>query len=331
MPELRQTGDAVLKTPSRLPGNGQSLLSTRMNRRSGIRLQRPAMSATIACLAWVLPVTACQKEIPSKHQPRPPTSSAPAARDFDDDWDKHRFDHALWNTALARHVDDKGNVDYAGIGRDRSFDEYLHRLANTDAARLADDRQRLAFWINAYNALTLRAVLDTLPADRSKWEDYSIKDQRIRGRSIWKAMEFSVGGARHTLDGIEHNVLRKQDGLRDPRIHVALVCAARGCPHLWNRAYDATAIDEQLTDAMRRFVQDPRQCTIDRASRTVIISKVFKWYASDFTDPRFRPHARTVPAFLGKYVPDADLSKALSAGTWTLEYHDYDWRLNLKR
>jgi len=138
-----------------------------------------------------------------------------------------RFDHSLWDAILQKCVNEGGRVNYAEIKASEAFPKYLAKLKATNASDLVDDQDRLAFWINAYNALTIQGVLQTLPADESQWPDYRITDQKVHGKSLWKGMRFDVGGGERTLDGIEHGILRKQDGLRDPRIHVALVCAAR--------------------------------------------------------------------------------------------------------
>ncbi|MFQ5502164.1 MAG: DUF547 domain-containing protein, partial [Phycisphaerae bacterium] len=250
---------------------------------------------------------------------------------FAQSWNRKVFDHGLWDGVVRKHVDEQGRVDYAAIARSVEFREYLWRLSKTDAAGLRDDRQRLAFWINAYNALTIQSVLQTLPQDAALWPEYSVQDVKIEGLSLWKGIEFDVGGGRRTLDAIEHEILRKQDGLRDPRIHVALVCAARGCPSLWNRAYTGERIKKQLAEAMRRFVNDKRQCTIDLVHGVIRTSKVIKWYGGDFTAPSFSPHASSVPAFMALRVDDSALAEALKSRHWRFEYLDYDWKLNLRR
>ena len=249
---------------------------------------------------------------------------------YEKEWDRKWFDHGLWDDVVSTFVNNQGLVNYDGIATSGAFHEYLYRLAKTDAAGLADDRQRLAFWINAYNALTLWAVLDTLPQDRTKWPEYSIKDQRIGGDNLWEGLRFTLGGGTWSLDEIEHEILRKQDGLRDPRIHVALVCGARGCPPLWNRAYTGEAIKVELDAAVRRFVSNPSQCSIDARTGVIRISKVFDWYGGDFRDSRFSPRADSIPAFLSAYVKDAALAKALRSQEWEMEYFDYDWKLNLQ-
>ncbi|MFQ5410982.1 MAG: DUF547 domain-containing protein [Phycisphaerae bacterium] len=241
------------------------------------------------------------------------------------------FDHSLWDRVLHEHVDTRGRVDYGAIATSAPFREYLWRLSRTDAAGLRDDRERLAFWINAYNALTIQAVLQTLPQDVALWAEYSVQDVKLDGLSLWKGIIFDVGGSRRTLDAIEHDILREEDGLRDPRIHVVLVCAAKGCPPLWNRAYTGEHIKKQLEAAMRRFVGDPRQCTIDAALGVIRISRVIEWYQGDFTALSFSPHAPSVAAFMALHVDDSALAEALKSRTWRFEYMDYDWKLNLRR
>lgn len=242
-----------------------------------------------------------------------------------------RLDHGLWDAVLRQHVTDRGLVDYAGIKASSAFDEYVKQLQATTASALVDDDDRLAFWINAYNALTVKAVLQTLPPERGLWAAYKITEQKIEGESLWKGIRFEVGGGRWTLDEIEHEILRKQDGLRDPRIHVALVCAARGCPPLWNRAYSGATVRQQLSAGMMRFVSNPSQCTVDVARRTVKISKVFQWYGGDFVSEKFTPHAESVPRFLAGYFEDASTAAGLRSGSWTVTYFDYDWSLNLQQ
>jgi len=250
---------------------------------------------------------------------------------FADTWDRSVFNHGLWGRVLHDHVDDDWLVDYAAIGRSAGFREYLYRLAETDATGLRDDDERLAFWINAYNALTIRAVLDTLPQDQTAWPEYSIQDQRVGEKTLWKGVSFKVGGKMLTLDGIEHSVLRKQDGLRDPRIHLALVCAARGCPPLRNRAFTGERVKTQLTDVVNRFLRDEARCRIDSEAGVIYLSKVFEWYADDFVDLTFSPRADSVVVFLAMSARDGSLARTLRSGDLEIRYLDYDWKLNVQR
>ena len=240
------------------------------------------------------------------------------------------FDHRLWDAVVRAHVNDKGRVDYAAVQKDEHFTRYLEQLETADAKSLKNADERLAFWINAYNALTLRAVLDTLPVDPKAWPKYKITDQKVNGKSIWKGREFDVGGERLTLDAIEHDVIRKRDGLRDPRIHVALVCAAKGCPYLWNRAYTGADVRDQLAAAMRRFCTNEKQLKLDKRAKSMKISKIFEWYGGDFMNTQFSPHAKSIPVFLAEFVSDPSTASSLRQGKWSREYFDYDWHLNIQ-
>ncbi len=272
------------------------------------------------------PTSGPSQEFGTASSLRPP----PGPGRFETEWDRSNFDHGLWDRALQAHVDDRGRVAYEAMKRNAAFEQYLFRLSRTDADGLATDAERLAFWINAYNALTIQGVLDTLPDSPESWPDYRISEVRIGDRTLWKGVRFRVGGGEFTLDEIEHEILRKRDGLRDPRIHVALVCAARGCPPLWNRAFTAAAIDQQLTAAMRRFVADRNQMAVDVSDRVIRISRIFDWYGADFTNPAFMPHAESIPHFLANYCEEAAIAESLRKGDWRLEFNEYDWRLNIQ-
>lgn len=286
---------------------------------------------SVVSLFLLLTISACkERNTTSPERTVEASQDARPTKSNDTNLAADAFDHERWDSVLRSFVSDSGLVDYAGILKSQAFQQYIDKLSKTEAAGLRNDNERLAFWINAYNALTIRAVLDTLPQDRAGWSEYSIKDQKVNGKTIWKGMKFNVGGGRWTLDEIEHEILRKQDGLRDPRIHVALVCAARGCPPLWNRAFTGSDIDEQLASAMRRFVNDKNQCQIDQNAATIRISQIFNWYRDDFLSPKFTPRARSIPEFLAMSVDDRALKQALKSQNWQLKYLEYDWKLNLK-
>lgn len=114
-------------------------------------------------------------------------------------------------------------------------------------------------------------------------------------------------------------------------MHLVLVCAAKGCPPLWNRAYTAPGIDQELTEAVRRFVADQGRCQFDRRRRIIRTAKIFDWYGKDFTSPDFSPRAESVPKFLARYVADEALAQSLANDDWTVEFVQYDWSLNLKQ
>jgi|GEM_PF-826991 len=309
---------------------------------TGVAIMRLYLAVGTAAMwtAFVLSATVLARDIDV------PQSSA-----FATSWNRTNFDHALWSAVLYEHVDDHGLVNYAAIGRDVRYLEYLHRLANTDPAALASDKERLAFWVNAYNALAIQGVIATLPGDTTSWPDYSVvrvdvPGVREKGKGFFMGLRFVVGGRRYTLDEIEKAVilqkpLREQAdrrhyravgvGRSDPRIHFALVCCAKGCPVLQRRAYKAIGLETQLADAVRMFLKDSAKARFDKARRTVYLSQLIDWYKADLTNKNMSPSATTVLEFLAHYVDDPLLARSLSADQWSISYIDYDWTLNLKR
>ena len=225
------------------------------------------------------------------------------------------FDHADYATLVERFVGDDGLVDYDAWKQDTAslvaLDDYLNRLGRTNPMAGGDRADRLAFWVNAYNAGTLAGVLRDYPAGcacrRGSWVGFS----RFRDVRLW------VGSTCLSLDRIEHGVLRP---MGEPLTHFALVCGARGCPPL--RAYKPTGLTDQLAGITRRFFARPDTFQADRVTRTLKLSRLLKWYGRDFA----RTSAGIVRA-IRPYFPDADLGW-LDAGPVRLVYLPYDWALN---
>ncbi|UCC31571.1 MAG: DUF547 domain-containing protein [Phycisphaerales bacterium] len=275
----------------------------------------------------------------------------PKSDAFAKSWEQVGFRHDLWSSVLAEHVDEAGLVDYRAVRSDARFREYLYRLANTNPEKVGDAKARLAFWINAYNALAIQGVLETLPSDPTEWPRYSVLDVAIpgvreQGKGFFRGLRFMIGGRRYTLDEIEQAMLLQKPqwvaedaafyrsagvGRPDPRTHFALVCAAKGCVKLRREAYEAAEIDAQLDDAVRGFTRDRQRVVFDLRSRTMRISLLLDWYREDLTNPRYRPHAASVSEFLSRYVDDSELARSLAEDRWDTTYIGYDWKLNLQR
>jgi hypothetical protein len=233
----------------------------------------------------------------------------------------------LFDRVLARYV--RGDlVDYAGLQADRAdLDGYLEQLgavAPIDLKRASRD-DRLAFWINAYNACVLRLVIDHYPLVSPQHAEEANGKHAGPAPSIrqiprtWTASFCHVARRDRSLDGIESGILRP---IGDPRIHFALSCAARGCAALADQAYRAERLDEQLDSAVRRFVADPRQCHLEPGEPPVLhINKFLDWYKEDFGG------ATGLVAFLRRYVPRRELA-SLRPGAVRVEYLDFDWSLN---
>ena len=222
--------------------------------------------------------------------------------------------HAALTEVLRAHVAD-GWVHYGALGRDPGgLDRYLGQLAETSAADLGDPRgdRAKAFWINAYNALALQLVRDRRPSTSIREVD-----------GAFDRISFRVAGRQLTLDAIEHQILRP--AFSDPRIHAVLVCAARGCPPLEARAFTEQGLDARLEAAARRFARDPTRNRWDPGRNVLRVSRIFEWFGADFVARHgggTGDEAAAVRAFfshhLGVPIPTSV----------TIEYLEYDWRLN---
>ncbi len=221
-------------------------------------------------------------------------------------------DHSAFTAVLASHVRD-GKVDYASIKRDGRFAPYLALLASTKVSTLSSAEQK-AFWINAYNAFTIKVVCDNFPLR-------SIRD--LAQGKIWDRPLVKIDGQTYSLNEIENDILRP---MGDHRIHFALVCAARSCPPLRSEAYVAARLDEQLTEQGKRFLRSADLNVFDATTRTARLSHVFEWYLADFG----RTHAdllRTIAPYASEDVRSALTAEA---SRWTVQWLDYDWSLNGK-
>lgn len=232
--------------------------------------------------------------------------------------DVDRIDHSSWDALLKKYVDDAGFVDYTGwkgaaadVG---ALDGYLSRLSAAKFTGTSTREARLAFWINAYNAITVRGILREYPTT-------SIRNHtaKVYGYNIWKDLQLPVAGQAWSLDAIEHQVLRK---MGEPRIHFAIVCASKGCPRLLNEAYTAQRVDEQLTANAVQFFSDSAKFAANADSGTVQVSPILKWFGEDFGgDPSAQLKS------IAPYLPETHRKLALS-GRARVTYLDYDWGLN---
>jgi hypothetical protein len=225
-------------------------------------------------------------------------------------------EHSVFDGLLKRHVDAAGLVNYkAWKGPDEeALRNYLKSIGKMDPNPLARS-ERLAFWINAYNALTIQGILEFYPIK-------SIKDKvnRILGFNIWDDYPTTVNGKAYSLNDMEHKVLRK---MGEPRIHFAIVCASVGCPKLRNEAYTAVQLDQQLEDQAIYFFAQQRNFRIDRAGKTVYLSSILDWFAEDFGGS---DGAKL--DFSSKYLSEAKDREFLRSGDLEVKYLDYDWSLN---
>lgn len=249
-------------------------------------------------------------------------------------------DTTNYDALLRKHVTN-GLVDYGSLLTHRKIlDNYVQSIADLSDSRLATASrpQKLAFYINAYNALTWKSVLDHYPIEQNTPKRLfgnliAPKNSIRRIPGVWDKVQHTVAGQKLTLDDLEHRILRRDLG--EPRVHFALVCAARSCPLLRPEAYTAAKVEEQLEDDVRRFVRNPNRLRIDRKSKKVFLSKIVKWYSADFSEntkdrsvqASISKSEKGVVAFLASYLPKQD-ADFLMQENYKISYFDYDWDLN---
>jgi uncharacterized membrane protein YdjX (TVP38/TMEM64 family) len=223
------------------------------------------------------------------------------------------FGHASFDALLKRHVTEGGEVDYEGLrGEASALDGYITALGTAHFSALGRD-EKLALLVNAYNAFTLRLILD-------HWPVASIRD--IPAGKRWKDRRWNLGGRTLSLDQIEHEEVRPK--FREPRVHFALVCAARGCPPLRREAYVGARIDSQLDDQARYVHTQPRWFRWDGAANTVHLTALYRWYDGDFEQ-----EAGSVLRFVGRYAPPVHDAVAADRPP-RIRWIEYDWSLNRK-
>ncbi len=196
--------------------------------------------------------------------------------------DPPRFSHEEWTQVLSRFVDERGFVDYQALADRREvFDLYIAKIESTSPETHPElftaREERLAYYINAYNAMVVAGVLDRGPEEESVW-----RGGLISGYRFFVKQKITLGGRKLSLKSLEDKVVRR--GFKDPRVHAALNCASISCPRLPREAFDPERLDEQLDAAMREFVSEARNVTVEPSSRTLWLSKIFDWFASDFLD-----------------------------------------------
>jgi len=215
---------------------------------------------------------------------------------------------SIYNDLLQKHVTKDGIVDYKSFKADEAkLDTYISYLEKTTPASSWSENKQKAFWINAYNAYTIKLILENYPLK-------SIMDIKQEGKTAWKISFANVGGKTYTLDHIEHEILRKN--LFDPRIHVGVNCASVSCPKLGNVAFTEENVHANLEELMKEFINDSSRNKI--TNNKVQISSIFDWFKEDFTKNG------SVIDYLNKYSnteinPNAKIS-----------YLKYDWSLNNK-
>ncbi|MCC6989121.1 MAG: DUF547 domain-containing protein [Acidobacteria bacterium] len=243
------------------------------------------------------------------------------------------FDHtyADYGAILATHVSGS-RVDYARLAASHTaFDEVVAAFGAVAAHDEAgwSRAERMAYWINAYNVFTLRAIIDHYPI-RGSWFSRYPKNSIRQISGVWTNLRWNAGGRQLTLDDIEHKLLRPQ--FQDPRVHFAINCASVSCPPLASEPYRSDRLEAQLDRAAVRYLSGPTGLVVD--GTTLRLSSIFDWYGGDF-DLRYSPRGPagqngTTRALLGMVAthgPEPAQALALQPGT-RIAFLDYDWTLN---
>lgn len=228
------------------------------------------------------------------------------------------IDHGAWQKVMDLHVDPSSDVNYAAVKADDLLDTYVAGLGT--ARPPADRAGKLAFWMNAYNALTVDMVADAWPLE-------SIRD--LDGGDPWSKRQFTVAGRSVTLDEIEHEILRP---LGDPRIHAGVNCASRGCPPLHRSAFTADNVDKELEKASARWAATSA-VLLDHGRKKVLLNKIFDWYGEDFKAgavedlPRVTGKQEAALVFLLPHLSESDRT-FIRTGEYSVGWQPYSWRVN---
>ena len=270
-----------------------------------------------ALLLALAPTPSCAGDPGSPGAAIRPTqpSAPPLEREFD-------HSHARWTGLLQERVTAEG-FDYAAVVADRaSLDAYIAELQAVTPEELEGwtEEQRFAFWINVYNAYTIRKVVDNYPLKSIRKLSGAFGLKSVFDQEFIPMRAFHPDGKKDdlSLNDVEHGILRVQ--FEDARLHAAINCASVSCPPLRAEAFVADRLDEQLEEQMRGFVTDATRNRFDRDSGTMRISEIFKWFEEDF-----ERDAGSVREYLIRFAPEDDREFLRKA---KLRYLDYDWGLN---
>lgn len=240
--------------------------------------------------------------------------------------------HKIWDQILKQsvHPGSDGNasrVDYKYLkenpGQLNGYLKSLSQVTNNEFSTWTDNQQK-AFLINAYNAFTVQLILTHYPDIKS------IKDLGSFFISPWKKSFFILLGQSRSLDDVEHGMLRRPGVYDDPYIHFAVVCASIACPALRNRAFTADNVEQQLKDAVLRFLSDKTRNRFNSVNKKLEVSKIFDWYEEDFT--RGYRDLNSINDLFARYAiqltDKQNFQQLIRQKKVKIGFLDYDWRLN---
>ena len=270
--------------------------------KSRIQLISLMVLAVLGSSTYAGPKVTLGKKVPANHQVK-----------MDD------IDHADWDRLLKTYVDQRGQVNYKSWKKSRSavqrLDRYVNLLSTASQSTPTSRNGQLAYWINAYNAVTIKGILREYPTS-------SIRNHtaQLYGYNIWNDLLLITGERKVSLEQIEHKILRKMD---EPRIHFAIVCASKGCPRLLNEAYTKENLDDQLETNTRDFFANRNNFQYDASRRKIRLSSIMKWFKEDFgATPAERLR------WIAPYLPEKASRQAAANNRASVSYLSYDWDIN---
>ena len=245
------------------------------------------------------------------------------------------FSHSAFAALLREYVSPDGRVDYerwlGSAESVASLDAYLAAVSlfSPDSApeRFPTRNDELAYWMYAYNAWVIKAVLLNWPL--TSVTDVKAPLEVVKGMGFFYQLRFPFGGVHMSLLTVETDKIRKR--FQDPRIHFVLNCASESCPVARPELPVGEELEKLLDSAATEFVNDKRNVLVDHEQRTVFLSTIFKWYKKDFTDYLLaagRPAPHNLIAYLEGVAQEPLLSNLHQATDYSIEFRDYDWSLN---
>jgi len=230
--------------------------------------------------------------------------------------------HLLFTQILNDYVIN-GLVNYAKLKDDKRLDKYFKQLENTNPDNLLTDEDKLAFWINAYNAFTIKFIIEEYPIESINdlhWGGLYLGS--VLGTTVWDDEKILINETKLSLNNIEHDIARKK--FNEERVHFALVCASLSCPPLRREAFEGYKLNEQLQDQGMKFFNDENRNRFDAKTRTAYLSKILDWYEDDFGSSK-----KEVLLYVSQFIDEkiaSDIKKNTSQ--WKINYLSYDWDLN---
>ncbi|UCG01483.1 MAG: DUF547 domain-containing protein [Candidatus Heimdallarchaeota archaeon] len=222
------------------------------------------------------------------------------------------FDHL---SALKPYIDSNGLVNYEKLKKDEWLIDQVQHLKTADLHNM-NQNEEFAFWLNAYNILTIKGVYIELERNPN-WKGNLSLFNKIR---FFFLRRFNVAGKKINLRNLENKILRKR--FKDPRIHFAINCASKSCPNLPKRLFDPETLDKFLDSLTLSFINDKDHVFLDTEKDILYLNPIFKWYTKDFEIQG------GVKGFILKYLQDAEKSIIETYKKARIKYIKYDWSIN---